>query len=142
MGGTEDERFYVNFVHLGIRLETKLTPVLVTKLLEQPNKLLAFSEGAALSDGIVEVHGDEISYVDIGRVPSVAFETAVQPINRSIRTSGLGDLFCERFRIERKPCRGQSEGLTSGTVGSAPLILNFDDTVGVGGRVALGRIVV
>jgi len=106
MGGTEDGRFYVNFVYLGIGLETELTPVFVTKLLEQPNKFLAFSEGAALNDGIVEVHGDEISYVDKGRVPSIALETAVQPINGSIRTSGLGDLFCERFRIERKSCRG------------------------------------
>jgi len=96
---------------------------LVTELLERPDIWPTSSKWAALSDGVVEVHGNEISYTDIGRIPSTAVDTTVHPINGSIRTGGLGDLF-------------------GSTAGSALAILSFDDTVGVGSRVVLGRIVV
>lgn len=142
MGGTGGERLDVKSVHRGAKLEVELTSVLVTILLEGPNVVLAGIEGTTLSDGVVEVHGNQISYLDIGRVPSTVFDTTVQPIDGSIRTTGLGDLFCKRCRVGRKFCGRRSEGLTSSTTGSAPIILNIDDTTGVGSRVTVRRIIV
>ena len=55
----------------------EFTPEFGSKLLECPNMLLAGTEGAALSDGVVEVHGNEIIDVDEGRVPTSALNTAV-----------------------------------------------------------------
>jgi len=82
-------------------LEIKLTPEFVSKLLEGPKVWLAGGEGAALGDGIVEVHGNEIGDFDEGRVPPIAFNTTVQPIKGSIGTGSLGDLLCEGSNVER-----------------------------------------
>lgn len=83
---------------------------LVTILLEGPNVIAAASEGATLSDGVVEVLGDQITDLDEGRTPSSTIDTAVQPIKRSVGTGGLGDLL-------------------GSTVGSAVAVLNLDNTV-------------
>jgi hypothetical protein len=107
-------------------------------LLEGPNVWRAVLEGTVL---VAEVRGDKISDANGGRIPSSAFDTAVQPINGSVGTSGLGDLTCEGYRVERRFCKRQREGLTGGTTGSAPGSLNLDKTTCVGGRVVLGLIV-
>lgn len=138
MAGTGDECSHVNFAHLDAELEIEPTSELFTVLFERPKIILASREGAALSDSVVEVHGNEISYADKGRGPSTALDTAVQPINGSVGAGSRGDLFCQRFRAGCKSCG--SEILTGSTVGSAPAILNLDDAASAGSRVALGRI--
>lgn len=119
-------------------MEIEPTSELPTVLFERPNIFLALLEGAALSDSVVEVHGDEISYVDKGRGPSAVIDTAVQPIKGSVGTGGRGDILCQRFRTGCKSYA--SERLTGSTVGSAFAILNLDDAASVGSRVAVGRI--
>ena len=75
---------------------------MVGRLLEGPSVRLAGSEGTALCDSGVEVHGDEIVDVEEWRVPSTVVDATVQPVNGTVGTSGLGDILCEGFRVERK----------------------------------------
>ena len=99
----------VNSVHRGARSETKLTSKFSAKLVKGPKELLAGGEGTTLSDGVVEVHGNEITDADKGRVPSRALDTTVHPIKGSIRAGGLGDLFCEWSRVECGICGDRRE---------------------------------
>jgi len=94
----------------------------IAKLLKGPNIRVAGGEGTALSDGIVEIDGDEISDPDEGRVPPSTLDTTIQPIEGSIGTGGSGDFL-------------------GSTVGPAPIILNLDEAISVGARVALGLII-
>ena len=119
----------------------KLTPKFIAKLLKGPNVVLAGSERTALGDGVVEVHGNEISDADEGRSPSSTLDTTVQPIKGSVGTGGRSDLFCGVSRVERKLSGRRREGLTSSTVGSALVILNLDESARVGRcRIALGLV--
>lgn len=70
----------------------KLTPILFAILLKGPNIWATSSKGTALTDGIIEVRGDQISDLDIGRGPSSAIDTTVHPVNSTVWTSGLSDL--------------------------------------------------
>jgi len=91
----------------------------VTKLLEGPNEILAGSEGTAMRDGVIEVNGNELIDADEGRVPARALDTAVQPVNGSVGASGPSDMF-------------------GSTVGSAPVILDPNETARVWSGVVLG----
>ena len=61
----------------GTKVEIKFTSEFTTILLECPQVRLAGSEGAALSDGVVEVHGDKIGDAEEGRLPASALNAAV-----------------------------------------------------------------
>lgn len=92
MGGTVHEHFNVNFVHRMIKSEIGLTSVLFTKCVERPDVRRTVTEGTALGNGIVEFHSNEIGDRDKGRRPSSAVDTAVHPVNRSVRAGGFSDL--------------------------------------------------
>ena len=77
----------------------KLTPILVAELLKGPNKRAAGSERTALADGIVELHGDQITDPEIGRGPPGTIDTTVHPVNGSVGTSGLSDVLCKTVQI-------------------------------------------
>ena len=66
----------------------------------------------------------------MGRSPSAAINTAVHPVNGSVGTGGLGNLFCKGCRIRHKLCE-RREGLTGSTAGSTAVILDLDDTIWV-----------
>ena len=74
----------------------KLTPMPVARVLKCPNEIGASTEGAALTDGVVEIHGDQITDSDIGRVPPASFDTTVQPVEGSVGSGGRIDLFWKR----------------------------------------------
>jgi len=87
---------------------------LLTKLLKGPGVRLAVTgERTALGDSDVEVHGNEITDVEGGRVPSIRVDTTVQPIDGTVGTSGLRDVL-------------------GGTIRTAPGNLNLDETASVG----------
>ena len=113
----------------------RLTPILVAILLKGPNIRAASSEGTALADSIVEVHGDQIGDLDKGRGPPSAIDATVQPVDRSVGTSGLSNVLWKGPKIERKFYERRREGLTGCTAGSTAVILNIDETRCVGGRV-------
>ena len=60
-----------------VRSGAKFTSEFATILLERPKVFLAGTEGATMSDSVVEVHGDEIGDTDEGRVPAGTLNTAV-----------------------------------------------------------------
>jgi len=73
IGGTEGNVSYAMQCESG----GKFTPEFATILLECPKVCLAGTEGAAMSDSVVEVHGNEIGDADEGRVPAGALNSAV-----------------------------------------------------------------
>lgn len=87
--------------------------ILLAELLEGPNVCAASSEWTALRNRTVKVHRDQISDQDEGGFPPSAVDTTVHPIKSSVGTGGRSNLL-------------------SGTGGSAAIILNLNETIGVG----------
>ena len=92
MGGTVYEHLKVGFVHRITESEMERTSVLCAVLFECPNVWLAGTEGAALGNGIVEAHNNEIRHGDVGRGPSGPIDTTVHPVNGSVRASSCSDI--------------------------------------------------
>jgi len=83
---TDGARLAATFLKRDRSQEDRRKSEFVSELLESPNVRLAGGKGAALGNGIVKVHGNEIGDSDEGRVPPSAINTTVQPINGSIGT--------------------------------------------------------
>jgi hypothetical protein len=114
MGGTENENLIINFIFCGVDVKRiKRTPKLVAVLLEGPDVLAARSEGATLRNGIIEIDGNEVGDLNARGIPSATLNTTVHPINVSVRTSGLSDLFYKGFRFERKLDVSERDSLTA-----------------------------
>lgn len=73
MGGTGDQ----GQLQCSIKVGASLTPEFATELLEGPKVSLTGGERTALSDGVVEVHGDEVADADKWRFPARALNAAV-----------------------------------------------------------------
>ena len=70
-----------------------LTAMLVGVVLELAQEGLAVGEGAVgLVDRIGEGLGDEVLGSDVGRVPSTTVDSAVQPVETSVRAVRGGGL--------------------------------------------------
>ena len=65
-------------------------------LLEGVDVRRAGLEGAVpLLNSLVEVHGHDVVHGDHGRPPAIAIDTAVEPVDVTIRPVGSGDILCD-----------------------------------------------